>query len=141
VFDTFQTAQHSNTPCWPTCTLPARQPTLIPFVAVTVVLDVNVVVGLVGGWLDVVEVEVEVLVLVDVLVGVEVDVGVLVGVLVGVGVGVGVGVEVGDEVLELQDTVNVTYMFGLVGVTVVLDGLMVQPGAVLAVKWALVPGG
>ena len=78
-------------------------------VAVTVdVLDVNVVVGLVGGWLDVVEVEVEVLVLVDVLVGVEVDVGVVVGVLVGVGVLVEVGVDVGDEVLELQDTVKLT---------------------------------
>jgi len=50
-------------------------------------------------------------------------------------------VDVGDEVLEPHDTVNVTYMFGLVGVTVVLDGLMVQPGTVLAVNWALVPGG
>jgi hypothetical protein len=45
------------------------------------------------------------------------------------------------EPLEPHDTVNVTYMFMLVGVTVVLDGLMVQPGAVLAVNWALVPGG
>jgi hypothetical protein len=45
------------------------------------------------------------------------------------------------EVLEPHDTVNVTYMFMLVGVTVVLDGLMVQPGTVLAVNWALVPGG
>jgi hypothetical protein len=95
------------------------------------VLDVNVDVGLVGGGLELVEV----LVLVDVLVGVEVDVG------VGVGVLVGVGVDVGDEVPEPHDTVNVTYMFGLVGVTVVLDGLMVQPGTVLAVNWALVPGG
>ena len=93
-------------------------------------LLVPVVVTVVGGGLDVVEVGV-------VLVGG----GVLVGVLVGVGVGVGVGVEVGDEELEPHDTVNVTYIFGLVGVTVVLDGLMVQPGAVLAVKWALVPGG
>ena len=96
-----------------------------------------VVVTVVGGGLEVVGV----LVLVAVLVGVEVDVGVVVGVLVGVVVGVGVGVDVGDEVLEPHDTVNVTYMFMLVGVTVVLDGLMVQPGAVLAVNWALVPGG
>ena len=90
-----------------------------------------VVVTVVGGGLEVVEV----LVLVAVLVGVEVDVGVVVGVPVPVGVGVG------DEELEPHDTVNVTYMFGLVGVTVVLDGLMVQPGTVLAVNWALVPGG
>ncbi len=101
-----------------------------------------VVVTVVGGGLELVEV----LVLVDVLVGVDVGVGVGVGVLVGVLVGVGVLVEVGVlvlvvEVLELQDTVNVTYMFMLVGVTVVLDGLMVQPGTVLAVNWALVPGG
>ena len=102
----------------------------------TGVLEVNVDVGLVGGGLDV-----EVGVLVGDGGGVDVGVGVLVGVVVGVGVGVGVGVEVGDEVLEAQDTVNVTYMFGLVGVTVVLDGLMVQPGTVLAVNWALVPGG
>jgi len=92
---------------------------------------VPVVVTVVGGGLEVVEV----LVLVAVLVGVEVDVGVVVGVPVPVGVGVG------DEELEPHDTVNVTYMFGLVGVTVVLDGLMVQPGTVLAVNWALVPGG
>jgi hypothetical protein len=98
-------------------------------------LLVPVVVTVVGGGLEVVGV----LVLVAVLVGVEVDVGVVVGVLVGVGVGV--GVDVGGEVLEPHDTVNVTYMFILVGVTVVLDGLMVQPGTVLAVKWALVPGG
>jgi len=98
---------------------------------------VPVVVTVVGGGLEVVGV----LVLVAVLVGVEVDVGVVVGVLVGVVVGVGVGVDVGDEVLEPHDTVNVTYMFGLVGVIVVLDGLMVQPGTVLAVNWALVPGG
>jgi hypothetical protein len=82
-------------------------------------LLVPVVVTVVGGGLDVV----------------------LVGVLVGVVVGVGVGVDVGDGVLEPHDTVNVTYMFGLVGVTVVLDGLMVQPDTVLAVNWALVPGG
>ena len=66
------------------------------------------------------------------------------GVLVGDGGGVDVGVVLvggGVEVLEPHDTVNVTYMFGLVGVTVVLDGLMVQPGTVLAVNWALVPGG
>ena len=85
-----------------------------------------VVVTVVGGGLEVVD-------------GGGVDVGV--GVLVGVLVGVGVGVDVGDEELEPHDTVNVTYMFMLVGVTVVLDGLMVQPGAVLAVNWALVPGG
>jgi hypothetical protein len=71
---------------------------------VTGVPEVNVVVGLVGGGVELVEV----LVLVDVLVGVEVDVGVLVGVLVGVGVLVEVGVEVGDEVLEPQDTVKLT---------------------------------
>ena len=92
-------------------------------------LLVPVVVTVVGGGLDVV--------LVGVLVGVDVGVGVLVGVGVGVGVLVGVGV----EVLEPHDTVNVTYMFGLVDVTVVLDGLMVQSGTVLAVNWALVPGG
>jgi hypothetical protein len=63
---------------------------------VTGVPDVNVVVGLVGGGLDVV------LVLVGVLVG---DGG---GVDVGVLVGVGVGVGVGDEVLEPQDTVKLT---------------------------------
>ena len=86
-------------------------------------LTVPVVETDVGGGLDVVEV----------------GVPVLVGVPVGVEVGEPVGA--GDEELELQDTVKVTYMFGLVGVTVVLDGLMVQPGTVLAVNWALVPGG
>jgi hypothetical protein len=66
---------------------------------VTVVPEVNVDVGLVGGGLELVEV----LVLVDVLVGVEV--GVLVGVLVDVEVVVLVLVVV---VLEPQVTVKLT---------------------------------
>jgi hypothetical protein len=93
---------------------------------------VNVVVGLVGGGLEVVGV----LVLVAVLVGVEVDVGVVVGVLVGVVVGVLVDVlvDVGDEpplppLPVLQDTVKVTLVEPvppLGAFTVALDGVILQ---------------
>jgi hypothetical protein len=88
----FQAYQHSKTPACPTCTLlpsPAHPSSIVVDVGVvTGVPDVNVVVGLVGGELEVV----------------------LVGVLVGDGGGVdvGVGVGVGDEELELQDTVKLT---------------------------------
>jgi len=71
----------------------------------TGVPDVNVVVGLVGGGVELVEVDVLVLVGVDV--EVLVDVGVLVGVLVGVVVEVGVLVLV-VVVLEPQVTVKLT---------------------------------
>lgn len=86
---------------------------------VTVVPDVNVVVGLVGGGLDVVEVG---------------------AVLVGGGVDVGVGVGVGVEVPEPQDTVKPTYWFWPLEVTVVLAGVIVQPGTVLAVSVTLASG-
>ena len=83
----FQAYQHSKTPACPTCTLlpsPAHPRFIVVDVGVvTGVPDVNVVVGLVGGGLE--------LVVVLVLVGVLVGVGVGVGVVVGVGVGVGVG--------------------------------------------------
>ncbi len=83
-----------------------------------------------------------VLVLVGVLVGDGggVDVGVLVGVLVGVGVLVEVGVDVGDEELEPQDTVKLTYWFCPLEATVVLAGVIVQPGTVVAVRVTLAPG-
>jgi hypothetical protein len=99
-----------------------------------VVPDVNVVVGLVGGGLDVVEVG-------AVLVGGGVDVGVGAGVdvLVKVGVGVGVGVD-DDDVPEPQDTVKPTYWFWPLEVTVVLAGVIVQPGTVLAVSVTLASG-
>jgi len=84
---------------------------------VTVVPDVNVVVGLVGGGLDVV----------------------LVGAVL-VGGGVGVEVDVGDEELEPQDTVKLTYWFCPLEVTVVLAGVIVQPGTVVAVNVTLAPG-
>jgi hypothetical protein len=97
---------------------------------VTVVPDVNVVVGLVGGGVELVEV-----VLVGVLVGVGVGVlvggGVEVGVVVGGGVDVGVGVLVGVVVGVgvTQDTVKVTLAgsSGLLGwLTTVVDGAMAQ---------------
>jgi hypothetical protein len=96
---------------------------------VTGVPDVNVVVGLVGGGLDVV--------LVGVLVGVVV--GVLVGVLVGVGVGVGVLVGVVVGVGVMQDTVKVTLAgsSGLLGwLTTVVDGAILhsQP-----LGWLIMP--
>jgi hypothetical protein len=87
---------------------------------------VLVVVTVVGGGLEVVEV------------GVLVLVGVEVGVLVGVGEGV--GVLVGVVALEPQDTVKVTYWFWPLEVTVVLAGLIVQPGTVVAVSVTLAPG-
>jgi hypothetical protein len=99
---------------------------------VTVVPDVNVDVGLVGGGLEVVEGGG---VLVGdgggVDVGVVVGGGVLVGVFVGVGVGVGVGVLVGVVVGVgvIQDTVKVTVAgsSGLLGwFTTVADGAMAQ---------------
>jgi hypothetical protein len=90
------------------------------------VVTVLVVVTVVGGGLEVVEV------------GVLVLVGVEVGVLVGVGEGVGVLVGVGA--LEPQDTVNATYWFWPLEVTVVLAGLIVQPGTVVAVSVTLAPG-
>jgi len=81
------------------------------------VVTVLVVVTVVGGGLEVVEVG---------------------GVLVGVGEGVGVLVGVGA--LEPQDTVKVTYWFWPLEVTVVLAGLIVQPGTVVAVSVTLAPG-
>ena len=68
-------------------------------------------------------------------------VGVVVGiVLVGVGVLVEVGVDVGDEEPEPHDTVKLTYWFCPLEVTVVLAGVMVQPGTVVAVSVTLAPG-
>ena len=69
-----------------------------------------------------------------------VDVGVVVGVVL-VGGGVGVGVDVGDDdVPEPQDTVKLTYWFCPLEVTVVLAGVIVQPGTVVAVNVTLAPG-
>ncbi len=79
-----------------------------------------------GGVLVGVDVGVEVCVVVGVLVGVGVEVGVLVGVVVGVGV--------------TQDTVKLTYWFCPLEVTVVLDGVMVHPGTVVAVSVTVASG-
>jgi hypothetical protein len=96
------------------------------------VVTVLVVVTVVGGGLDVVEVG-------AVLVGGGVDVGVGVGVGVLVKVGVGVGV-VDDDVPEPQDTVKLTYWFCPLEATVVLAGVIVQPGTVLAVSVTVASG-
>ena len=128
----FQAKKHSKTPAWPIETLPFAHPRLIPVVVGTVtgVLEVNVVVGLVGGGLEVVEL-VEVLVLVDALVEVGVGVLVVVEVLVDVNV---------LEVLGPHDIVKLTYWFWPLEDTVVLDGLIVQPGTVVAVSVTVASG-
>jgi hypothetical protein len=61
-------------------------------------------------------------------------------VVVGVGVLVGVGVDVGDDVPEPHDTVKLTYWFCPLEATVVLAGVIVQPGTVVAVSVTVAPG-